>query len=94
MDLDLWVCFGRKKLCLITEEIRYMLPEPIPINRLEIIITQSGNSYTRVNLPVRGDNPQALVSGLSPIQVNKPCFTVMCLSIGTPKNNKFGHFAA
>ena len=22
-DLDLWDCFGRKKLCLITEEIRY-----------------------------------------------------------------------
>ena len=24
MDLDLWDCFGRKKLCLITEEIRYL----------------------------------------------------------------------
>ena len=23
MDLDLWDCFGRKKVCLITEEIRY-----------------------------------------------------------------------
>ena len=23
MDLDLWDCFGRKKLCLITEEIWY-----------------------------------------------------------------------
>ena len=22
MDLDLWDCFGRKKICLITEEIR------------------------------------------------------------------------
>ena len=22
MDLDLWGCFGREKLCLITEEIR------------------------------------------------------------------------
>ena len=25
MDLDLWDCFGRKKLCLITEEIRYWI---------------------------------------------------------------------
>ena len=25
MDLDLWHCFGRKKLCLITKEIRYGL---------------------------------------------------------------------
>ena len=25
MDLDLWVCFGRTKLCLITEEIWYVL---------------------------------------------------------------------
>ena len=24
MDLDLWDCFGRKKLCLIIEEIRYI----------------------------------------------------------------------
>ena len=24
MDLDLWDCFGRKKLCLITEEIWYL----------------------------------------------------------------------
>ena len=24
MDLDLWDCFGRKKLRLITEEIRYL----------------------------------------------------------------------
>ena len=23
MDLDFWDCSGRKKLCLITEEIRY-----------------------------------------------------------------------
>ena len=23
MDLDLWDCFGRKTLCLITEKIRY-----------------------------------------------------------------------
>ena len=23
MDLDLWDCFGRKKICLISEEIRY-----------------------------------------------------------------------
>ena len=25
MDLDLWDCFGRKKLCLIIEEIPYMI---------------------------------------------------------------------
>ena len=25
MDLDLWDCFGRKNLCLITEEIRYII---------------------------------------------------------------------
>ena len=27
MDLDLWDCFGRKKLHLITEEIRYVTQE-------------------------------------------------------------------
>ena len=25
MDLDFWDCFGRIKLCLITEEIRYVI---------------------------------------------------------------------
>ena len=24
MDLDFWHCFGRKKLCLISKEIRYL----------------------------------------------------------------------
>ena len=30
------------------------------------------NSYTTVCLPVRGDNPRALASGLFPIQADKP----------------------
>ena len=30
------------------------------------------NSYIMVCLPVHGDNTQALASGLSPVQLNKP----------------------
>ena len=30
MDLGLWECFGRKKLCLITEEIRYFCVSEAP----------------------------------------------------------------
>ena len=31
-------------------------------------------SYTMVCLPVRGDNPQALANGLSPIHVDTPWY--------------------
>ena len=33
MDLGFWDCFGRKKLCLITKEIRY--PVPIKEDKLD-----------------------------------------------------------
>ena len=35
------------------------------------------NSYTMVCPPVSGDNPQALVSGLSPGQVDKPWYNYL-----------------
>ena len=35
------------------------------------------NSYTMVCLPVRGDNPRALASGLSYVQVDKHGITIL-----------------
>ena len=35
------------------------------------------NSYTMGCLPVRGDNPQALASGLSYVQVDKHGITIL-----------------
>ena len=35
------------------------------------------NSYTMVCLPVRGDNPRALASGLSFVQVDKHGITIL-----------------
>ena len=32
------------------------------------------NSYTTVCPPIEQDNPQALASGLSPVQMDKPSF--------------------
>ena len=37
-----------------------------------------GNSYTMACQPVRGDNPRALVSGLSYVQVDKYGITILC----------------
>ena len=34
----------------------------------------TSNSYTTVCPPVRGDNPRALASGLSPVQADKPWY--------------------
>ena len=48
------------------------------------------NSYTLVCPPVQGDNSQALVSGLSPVQVDKPWYNYLnMLNIGTPKTINF-----
>ena len=35
------------------------------------------NSYTMASPPVRGDNPQALASGLSYVQVDKHGITIL-----------------
>ena len=35
------------------------------------------NSYTMGCPPVRGDNPRALASGLSYVQVDKNCITIL-----------------
>ena len=35
------------------------------------------NSYTTVRPPVRGDNPRALESGLSPVQADKPWYNFL-----------------
>ena len=35
------------------------------------------NSYTMGCQPVRGDNPRALASGLSYVQVDKHCITIL-----------------
>ena len=39
MDLDFWDCFGRKKICLITEEIRYLFWGMLKKNHRFIIRT-------------------------------------------------------
>ena len=36
------------------------------------------NSYTKGCPPVRGDNPRALASGLSYVQVDKHGITILC----------------
>ena len=38
MDLDLWDCFGRKNLCLIIEEIRYNILQPMVISENRYLI--------------------------------------------------------
>ena len=57
MDLDLWDCFGRKKLRLITEEIRYLNYNAL--NRTcSYIMTDmtSKNSQSCVNVNVGRNN--------------------------------------
>ena len=41
-------------------------------------LTNLSNSYTMGNPPVRGDNPRALASGLSYVQVDKHGITILC----------------
>ena len=40
--------------------------------KAEYFVHVTSTSYTKVCLSVRGDKPQALTSGLSPIQADKP----------------------
>ena len=47
----------------------------LPVSNLEVC---SCNSYTMGCPPVRGDNPQALASGLSYVQVDKHDITILC----------------
>ena len=42
------------------------------------IILDTYNSYTMGCPPVRGDNPRALASGLSYVQVDKHGITTLC----------------
>ena len=37
------------------------------------------NSYTTVYPPVRGDNPRALASGVSPVQADKPWYNLISM---------------
>ena len=47
------------------------------IRRLSIPDEGLCNSYTMACLPVRGDNPRALASGLSYVQVDKHGITIL-----------------
>ena len=40
------------------------------------MVNMLSNSYTMGCPPVRGDNPRALASGLSYVQVDKHCITI------------------
>ena len=40
----------------------------------QLAIFVLSNSYTMVCPPVRGDNPRALASGLSPVQADEPWY--------------------
>ena len=42
----------------------------------KLLLTQISNSYTMDCQPARGDNPRALASGLSYVQVDKHCITI------------------
>ena len=44
----------------------------------QILGNKSSNSYTMGCPPVRGDNPRALASGLSYVQVDKHGITILC----------------
>ena len=44
---------------------------PVVLNFRDLFLC---NSYTTVCPPVRGDNPRASASGLSPVQVDKPWY--------------------
>ena len=46
-------------------------------NYLTGIRTELRNSYTMGCLPVRGDNPRAIASGLSNVQVDKHGITIL-----------------
>ena len=50
----------------------HRLPEPSPLAYTLC------NSYTMGCPPVRGDNPRALASGLSYVQVDKHGITILC----------------
>ena len=39
------------------------------------------NSYNMGCLPVRGDNPRALASGLSYVQVDNPLYNYFCVDL-------------
>ena len=41
------------------------------------LVTEISNSYTMACPPVRGDNPRALASGLSYVQVDKHGITIL-----------------
>ena len=45
---------------------------------IELVGHGLSNSYTMACPPVRGDNPQALASGLSYVQVDKYGITILC----------------
>ena len=52
----------------------------VSIRKLVLIhfnITEKRNSYTMGCPPVRGDNPRALASGLSYVQVDKHGITIL-----------------
>ena len=53
---------SRCELCPFLNEVLYWIP----------------NNYTMGCLPVRGDNPRALASGLSYVQVDKHGITTLC----------------
>ena len=43
------------------------------IQQMYVTSRETSNSYTMICPSVRGDNPRALASGLSPVQADKPC---------------------
>ena len=49
---------------------------------------QGGTSYMMACPPVRGDNPRALASGLSPAQVDNHGIIILCISC-TLRDNSF-----
>ena len=48
--------------------------DPISLSKQTVSIDYISNSYITVCPPVRGDNPRALASGLSPVHADKPWY--------------------
>ena len=58
--------------------LHYLLLEILTFSRDKNIQKYISNSYTMGCPPVRGDNPRALASGLSYVQVDKHGITILC----------------
>ena len=64
--------------CLVKNNLEHLgLEYPVHIGTIHLNWDDLSNSYTMGCPPVRGDNPRALASGLSYVQVDKHSMTIL-----------------